>query len=192
MDNTSNRPSLTPQRLPVDFLASLHARNIDSEEALKLERSQAVAAQHVANTKKAAMNAKLRAKSVTPTGVKKAKRPDHSNSDQDGPLQNRPTSRTAIALSDVTLDWPVASKADIQGRWQTSLLAGGTHNSVSLGQKEQRIHSAAAIALESLKSYNHEADLMYHHTFEAHRLQDSVDLAIMRSEAEVDAAIDAA
>ena len=147
MDNTSNRPSLTPQRLPVDFLASLHARNIDSKEALKLERSQAVAAQHVAYTKKAAMNAKLRAKSVTPTGVKKTKRPDHSNSDQDGPLQNRPTSRTAIALSDVTLDWPVASNTDIQGRWQTSLLAGGTHNSVSLSQKEQRIHSAAAIAL---------------------------------------------
>ena len=195
MDSTSGLLPVTPRRLRAEYLASLHARNIDSNEALKLERSQAVAAKHDANTRKAAKNAKLGTKNANPTvptSVKKTQRPNHSDSDQDGPLQNRPTSWTAIALSDVTLDWPVASKADIQGRWQTSLLAGGTHGSISLSQKEQRVHNAAAIALQSLKFHNHEADSMYHHTFEAHRLQDAVDLAIMQSEAEVDAAVDAA
>ncbi|GAB7328951.1 hypothetical protein MBLNU13_g00821t1 [Cladosporium sp. NU13] len=116
------------------------------------------------------MNAKFGTKSKTPTKKTNTQRPDHSDSDQDGPPQNRPTSKTAIALIEP---------------------AGGTHGSISLSQTEQRVRNAAAIALEGLKSYNHEADSMYHHATEAHRLQDAVDLAILQSDAEADAAVDA-
>lgn len=107
------------------------------------------------------------------------------------PLRNRPKSRTAKVLWDAGLDSPIAADVEIQGRWEMSLLAGGTHGSVSLSQKTQKAHNAAATALETLKFYNREAHAMYHHTLEAHRLQDAVDLAIMQSEAEVDAADDA-
>lgn len=187
MNNTSDLPSVTAQQILQAF-ATLHARNISSNETLKVERSHAVAAKHIENARKAATNAKLRTKSETPTSVKETQRPDYSDSGQDAPLHIRPTSRTATGSWDVTLDRPVTSKADIQGRWQTSLLAGGTHGSISFSQKEQRVHNAAAIALESLKSCYHEADSTNHHTFEAHQFQDAVDLAVMRSKAETDAA----
>ena len=135
------------------------------------------------------MNAKLGPKSGTPTSVKDTKRSEYSN--LDSPLQNRPTSRNAKVLWDAGLDSPIAADVEIQGRWETSLLSGGTHGSVWLGQKKQKAHNAAATALETLKFYNRKADAMYHHTLEAHRLQDAVDLAIMQSEAEADAAGDA-
>ena len=187
MKNTSGRPPVTAEQLHETF-APLHARNIDSDEALKLERNQAVAAKHVVNTRKAVINAKPRSKSETSTSVKETRRPDHSDADRDRPLQNLPTSRTAISLRDAVSELPFATENEIQGRWQTSLLAGGTQGSVSLSQKEQRVHNAAATALERLKSYNHEADSMYHRTLEAHRLRDALDLAFMRIEAEADAA----
>jgi hypothetical protein len=117
----------------------------------------------------------------------------HSDLSLRRPLQNQPTSRTATTLWDAALDSPIVSKAEIKRRWETTLLAGGTHGSVSLKKREQRLQNAPAAALSTVKSYIHkEADGMYHPTLEAHRHQDAVRLAAMQSEAEADAALDAA
>jgi hypothetical protein len=108
------------------------------------------------------------------------------------PLQNQPTSRTATTLWDAALDSPIVSKAEIKRRWETTLLSGGTHGSVSLKQKELKLQTVAATALDAVKLYIHEADVTYHPTLEAHRYRDAVGLATMQSEAEADASIDAA
>lgn len=142
MSNTSGLPSATTQQL-LAALTALQISNIASNEALKLERRPATAAKHVANARKAAKNAKLSTKSQTPTSVKGIQRPAGPELDQ-RPLQNLPTSRTAKSLWDAGVDLPIASGAEIQGRWKTNLLSGGTHGSVSLGEKEQKADNAAA------------------------------------------------
>jgi hypothetical protein len=117
----------------------------------------------------------------------------HSDLGLRRPLQNQPTSRTATTLWDAALDSPIVSKAEIKRRWETTLLSGGTHGSVSLKQREQSLQNAPAAALSTVKSYIHKkADGMYHPTFEAHRHQDAVRLAAMQSETEADASVDAA
>lgn len=254
MANDSGVPSLEPQYLP-EIFAALHARNIASEEALKLERSRATQAKYDDNDRKAKRNAKLRVESEISQGVKDIRRAKrerallkrlaskwsardrnkanhlnnlvemaaaqseirdnargselpnleqetehlearsrnqshHSYLGLRRPPQNQPTSKTAKTLWDAALDCPIASEAEIRRRWQASLLAGGTNSSVSLKEKDQKAHNAAATALKTVKSCIQKADAMYHTPLEAHRRQDAVDLAIMRSEAEADAGHD--
>jgi hypothetical protein len=154
----------------------LHEANTTSKEALRLERSDATRAKHDADARKAAMNVKPKSKSKASDDAQLL---DHPHLERNRPLPNRTTSRTARAMWDAALDSPIAAEDEIQGRWQTSLLAGGTHGSVSLSQNEQKSHDAAATALKTVKSCIQEADAMYSPIFEAHPRQDAVDLAIM-------------
>ncbi|KAM0707931.1 hypothetical protein Q7P35_004580 [Cladosporium inversicolor] len=185
MNNASVLPSATTQQL-LEALAALQARNMEANEALKLERGHAIRAKHAANVRNAAKNVNLQTNSAAPTGVGVPQGLDHRDLNR-RPLQNRPTSRTATVLWDAALDLPIAAEAEVQGRWETSLLSDGTHGSVSLSEKKQKTDNAASTALKTPKSYIRKADAMFHPTLEAHRHQDALDLAIVQSEAEADA-----
>jgi hypothetical protein len=59
---------------------------------------------------------------------------------------------------------------------------------VAPSARQQKVPNVAATTLKTLKSYIRKADATYHPTLEEHRHQDAMDLAIMRSEVEADAA----
>lgn len=104
--------------------------------------------------------------------AKSTNQPGHAHPNLGHSPQNQPTLTTVTAVQHLA---PV-------------LPAGGTHGTVTYRARQQKVHKVAAITFKTLKSYIRRADAMYHQTLEEHRHQDAMDLAIMRSEAEADAA----
>lgn len=104
------------------------------------------------------------------------------------PLQNKPTARTARSTWDKALDERLVSDAQIEGRWNTSLLSGGRSGSVSLGQKNQREKNAVARAHKATLTLCEEADHMLkpaltgNRTFSAMEEEDLMQSAFVRTE----------
>lgn len=220
-----------PKRLP-ETLASLHARNVSFQEALRSERQRALKAKHAADARKAAAQANIIAKNERlverreayaqrlererETKAKQiAKRCKHltkslevsaekngegaealrdaaeqplldweqeedrleadaehkkavaakakhgsSASKSERPARNTPTAATARPMWDNAVDERLVSGAEINGRWDKKLLSGGGSGSVSLSQKKQKEHSAAAIMHKYTMALCEEADDM--------------------------------
>lgn len=106
------------------------------------------------------------------------------------PPQDQPTARTRTEIVEPSLDTPIASAAEIEGRWNQSLLKGGTSGSVSLAEKAQKDNNAAATSHKTLLALTKEADALYRCPTDRHLQQDAVDAAFVQAEEQVDAMVE--
>ncbi|KAK5124315.1 hypothetical protein LTR85_002018 [Meristemomyces frigidus] len=109
------------------------------------------------------------------------------------PLQNKPTEETARPMWDDAVDERLVSDAEIRGRWDKSLLSGGRSGSVSLSQKKQKAHSAAARIHKYNMALCEEADHMVkraltgNRTFSALVEEEMMEMAFVGAETKAEA-----
>jgi hypothetical protein len=119
--------------------------------------------------------------------AKSTNQPGHAHPNLGHPPQNQPT-QSQPTQSQPTQNQPALTTATAVQHVAPVLPAGGTHGTVTPSARQQKVPNVAATTFKTLKSYIRKTDAMYHQTLKEHRHQDAMDLAIMRSEAEADAA----
>lgn len=178
--NTSGLPSIKPGQLS-EALASLHVRNIRSEDSPKLERSQATEANDDADTRKAATNVNSRTKGETSTDVEDAERPEREESlpkaakavapsvasssgselstweQEEDRLEAKSMNHADHSLSNLNHapqnpTTTTSAAAPAQSHGQTNLPAGGTHVPVPPTQTRQKVPNAVATTFKALNS----------------------------------------
>jgi hypothetical protein len=149
---------------------------------------------HLSDQKKMENDLEAKDASQSDEGQKPQRLP--SNSQLNRPLQNKATARTATAIWDPALDERLVSNAEIEARWNKNLLSGGRSGSVSLSQKKQREHNAAARMHKDNMALCDEADrllkpaLTGNRTFSFSEYEGLLKAAFMRTEQRAQARTD--